>query len=107
MPMKIASMKKEKPSIAKPSPKTPPNVARRPPRGGYERRMRFRGPLSQSYPAAVALVLLALTPYLVLTTSIQPLQELFAKDTGLSAQALELTSGMANAAYAFGTVLAV
>jgi MFS family permease len=80
---------------------------RQPARRGTGALVRFRGPLADSYAGAVALVLFALTPYLVLTTAIQPLQELFAHDTGLSAQALELTSGMANAAYAFGTVLAV
>lgn len=69
--------------------------------------MRFRGPLSTSYPAAVVLVLLALTPYLVLTTASAPLAQLIAKDLGLSGRALGLASGMANAAYAVGAVLAV
>jgi MFS family permease len=69
--------------------------------------MRFRGPLADSYGGAVLLVLLALTPYLVLSTALQPLQPLIAKDLGLSARAMGLTSGMANAAYAFGAVLAV
>lgn len=69
--------------------------------------MRFRGPLSGSYPAAVLLVLLALTPYLVLTTASAPLEPFIAHDLGLSARALGLASGMANAAYAVGAVLAV
>jgi MFS family permease len=69
--------------------------------------MRFRGPLADSYPAAVVLVVCALVPYLVLTTAMTPLQQLVQKDTGLSPQALQLTGGMANAAYSFGTVLAV
>jgi MFS family permease len=69
--------------------------------------MRFRGPLADSYGGAVVLVLLALTPYLVLSTALQPLQPLIAKDLGLSARAMGLTAGMANAAYAFGAVLAV
>jgi MFS family permease len=69
--------------------------------------MRFRGPLADSYAGAVLLVLLALTPYLVLTTALQPLQPLIARDLGLSARAMGLTAGMANAAYAFGAVLAV
>jgi MFS family permease len=69
--------------------------------------MRFRGPLADSYGGAVLLVLLALTPYLVLTTALQPLQPLIAKDLGLSARAMGLTAGMANAAYAVGAVLAV
>jgi MFS family permease len=69
--------------------------------------MRFRGPLADSYGGAVLLVLLALTPYLVLSTALAPLQPLIAKDLGLSARAMGLTAGMANAAYAFGAVLAV
>jgi MFS family permease len=69
--------------------------------------MRFRGPLADNYAGAVVLVLCALVPYLVLTTAITPLEQLLQKDTGLSPTALQLTSGMANAAYSFGTVLAV
>lgn len=66
-----------------------------------------RGPLADRYPGAVALVLLALTPYLVLTTALQPLQQLISADLHLSAHALQLTDAMSNAAYAAGTVLAV
>ncbi|MCW2966816.1 MAG: putative transrane efflux protein [Solirubrobacteraceae bacterium] len=69
--------------------------------------MRFKGPLADSYPSAVALVVFALTPYLVLSTALTPLTPLLAKGVGLSPQGLQLTSGMANAAYAFGTVAAV
>jgi MFS family permease len=69
--------------------------------------MRFRGPLADSYPAAVALVVSALVPYLALSSAMTPLQPVLSKSLGLSPQALQLTSGMANAAYAFGTVMAV
>jgi MFS family permease len=69
--------------------------------------MRFRGPLADSYWSAVVLVVCALVPYLVLTTAVVPLQQVLQKDLGLSPGALALTSGMANAAYSFGTVLAV
>jgi MFS family permease len=69
--------------------------------------VRFRGPLADSYPGAVALVLLALTPYLALTTALLPLQRLIAEDLGMSTRSLTLGSGMANAAYAVGAVLAV
>jgi MFS family permease len=69
--------------------------------------MRFRGPLADSYPAAVALVVLALIPYLALTSAINPLAPILSKSLPLSPQALELSTGMANAAYAFGTVMAV
>ncbi len=69
--------------------------------------MRFRGPLADSYPAAVLLVLFALIPYLVLTSAMTPLQPVLMKSLGLSLGAQQLVNGMANAAYAFGTVLAV
>jgi MFS family permease len=69
--------------------------------------MRFRGPLADSYPAAVCLVVFALIPYLALSSAFTPLMPVLAKSLHLSDQALSLTTGMANAAYAFGTVLAV
>ncbi len=69
--------------------------------------MRFRGPLADSYPAAVALVVSALVPYLALSSAMTPLEPVLSKSLGLSPQALQITSGMANAAYAFGTVMAV
>ncbi len=69
--------------------------------------MRFRGPLADSYPAAAGLVVLALVPYLVLSSAFTPLLPALGKSLHLSPQALQLASGMANAAYAFGTVLSV
>jgi hypothetical protein len=68
--------------------------------------MRVRGPLADSYPAAVVLVVFALVPYLALTGAMTPLQPVLARSLHLSKQAVELTNGMSNAAYAFGTVLA-
>ena len=68
---------------------------------------RFRGPLANSYPAAVALVVFALIPYLALSSALTPLQPILSKSLPLSRQALEISTGMANAAYAFGTVLAM
>lgn len=69
--------------------------------------MRVRGPLADSYAAAAALVICALIPYLALTSAITPLTTIIGRQVGLGAQALQLTNGMANAGYAFGTVLAV
>jgi MFS family permease len=69
--------------------------------------MKLKGPLADSYPGAVALVVFALTPYLALSTALVPLTPNLAKSIGLSEQSLQLTSGMANAAYAFGTVAAI
>ncbi|HWD84293.1 MAG TPA: MFS transporter [Solirubrobacteraceae bacterium] len=69
--------------------------------------MRFRGPWSESYVAAATMVVFALVPYLALTAALTPLQTVLSKSLHLSAQSLQLTGGMANAAYAVGTVLAV
>jgi MFS family permease len=65
------------------------------------------GPLADNYWAAVALVILALTPFLVLTSAVSSLNELIAKSVHLSEPELEMTTGMANAAYCFGTVLSI
>jgi MFS family permease len=69
--------------------------------------MRFRGPLADSYPAAVMLVVCALIPYLALSSAINPLLPILSKSLPLSKQALQIATGMANAGYAFGTVMAV
>jgi MFS family permease len=66
-----------------------------------------RGPLAGSYPAAVALVILALVPFLMLTAAVSPLVPLISKSLGLSTSALDLTIALSDAGYAFGTVLAV
>jgi MFS family permease len=69
--------------------------------------MSRQGPLADNYWAAVALVILALTPFLVLTSSVSALGELIGKSVHLSEAELEMTTGMANAAYCFGTVLSI
>jgi MFS family permease len=69
--------------------------------------MERKGPLADSYWAAVGLVLMALTPFLVLSSAIFPMQEVLEKEVGLSEPAFQLTNSMANAGYCFGTVLAV
>lgn len=71
------------------------------------RRKELRGPLADSYPAAVVLVVCALVPFLLLTSAMTPLGPVVGKGAGLSKRALELTLAMSDAAYAFGTVLAV
>jgi MFS family permease len=63
-------------------------------------------PLRGSYPAAVAMALLALCPFLVLTTASSLLRPQLLHDLGTDAFALQLTSGLANAGYAFGAVAA-
>jgi MFS family permease len=69
--------------------------------------MKFKGPLAESYPAAVVLVICALVPYLALSSALTPLAQVIAKDLGMSKQGFQLTESLADAGYAFGTVLAV
>jgi MFS family permease len=66
-----------------------------------------QGPLAGRYPAVAAMVMLALIPYLALSAALEPLSPIVMRDLHMSAQTLSLGSGMANAAYAVGTVLAV
>lgn len=63
-------------------------------------------PLAGSYPAAVALALLALSPFIVLTTAASLFRAPLMKDLGTTAFGAELAGGLANAAYAFGAVAA-
>lgn len=66
-----------------------------------------QGPLAGRYPAAAAMVMFALIPYLALSAAIGPVTSIIGRDLHISAQGMSLASGMANAAYALGTVMAV
>ena len=66
-----------------------------------------RGPLAGRYPAVAAMVMFALIPYLALSAALDPLTPIIAKDLHTSLQTMSLSSGLGNAAYAVGTVLAV
>ena len=66
-----------------------------------------QGPWTGRYPAAAALVIFALVPYLALSAALQPLTPIIARDLHTSLQSMSLASGLANAGYAVGTVLAV
>ncbi len=66
-----------------------------------------QGPLAGRYPAAAAMVLFSLIPYLALSAAIAPITPIIARDLHMSLQELSLGSGLGNAAYAVGTVLAV
>src|SRR5438477_6796659 len=66
-----------------------------------------QGPFAGRYPAAAAMVMFALIPYLALSAAIGPVTPIIAHDLHMSLQELSLGSGMGNAAYAVGTVLAV
>ncbi|MBV9804056.1 MAG: MFS transporter, partial [Solirubrobacterales bacterium] len=66
-----------------------------------------RGPFSARYPAAAAMVVFALVPYLALSAALQPLTPIIARQLHTSLQTMSMGSGLANAGYAVGTVLAV
>jgi MFS family permease len=66
-----------------------------------------QGPLAGRYFAVAALVLCALIPYLALSAALDSLAPIIGRDLHMSAQAISLSAGMGNAAYAVGTVLAV
>jgi nucleotide-binding universal stress UspA family protein/MFS family permease len=65
------------------------------------------GPLAGRYAAAAAMVVLFLVPYLGLSAALQPLAPIISAQLHMSPQTLALASGLANAGYAVGTVLAV
>jgi MFS family permease len=66
-----------------------------------------QGRLAGHYPVAASMVIFALVPFLALSAALQPLTPIIAHQLHMSIQAITLGSGMANAAYAVGTVLAV
>jgi MFS family permease len=66
-----------------------------------------QGPLAGRYPAAAAMVMFALIPYLALSAAIGPVTPIIGRDLHMNSQAMSLGAGMANAAYAVGTVMAV
>ena len=66
-----------------------------------------QGPLAGRYPAVAAMVTLALIPYLALSAAFDPLVPIITEQLHMSEQAMSLSSGLGNAAYAVGTVLAV
>lgn len=66
-----------------------------------------RGPLAHHYWAAAAMVVFALVPYLALSAAIGPITPIIVRQLHMSGQTMALASGMSNAAYAVGTVLAV
>jgi MFS family permease len=66
-----------------------------------------QGPLAGRYPAAAAMVIFALVPYLGLSAALAPLTPMIGHQLHMSAQTMSLGLGLANAGYAVGTVLAV
>ncbi len=66
-----------------------------------------RGPLSNSYPAAVALVVFSLVPYLGLVAAVIPLTDVIARSLHLPTTELYIAISVSAGAYSLGTVLAV
>jgi Major Facilitator Superfamily len=66
-----------------------------------------QGPLAGRYFAVAAMVMFALIPYLALSAALGPITPIIAQQLHTSMQTLSLGSGLGNAAYAVGTVLAV
>jgi MFS family permease len=66
-----------------------------------------QGPLAGRYPVVAGMVMLALIPYLALSAALGAVTPIIAEQLHTSLQTMSLASGLANAAYAVGTVLAV
>jgi MFS family permease len=66
-----------------------------------------QGPLAGRYPAVATMVMAALIPYLALSAAVGPVMPIITRDLGTTPQAMSIGVGLANAAYAVGTVLAV
>jgi MFS family permease len=74
--------------------------------GGSARQLR-PGPLAGSYPAAMAMVILLLLPYLGLSGALQPITPYLPATSHMTPQTVSTADGLANAGYALGTVLAL
>ena len=65
----------------------------------------MRRPLEGSYWTTLAIVLLALSPNIVITTGYALLTKTLTLDVGIGKTGLEVTEGLANAGYAFGALV--
>jgi MFS family permease len=66
-----------------------------------------QGRLAGRYPAAATMVVCALVPYLALSAALGSVAPIISQQLHISLQTMSLASGLANAGYAMGTVLAV
>jgi MFS family permease len=66
-----------------------------------------QGRLAGRYSAAATMVVCALVPYLALSAALGSVAPIIATQLHMSLQTMSLASGLANAGYAMGTVLAV
>ena len=74
--------------------------------GGGARQLR-PGPLAGHYPAANAMVILLLLPYLGLSGALRPITPFLSAQLHMTPQTASIADGFANAGYALGTVLAL
>jgi MFS family permease len=65
------------------------------------------GPLAGRYPYVAAMAIVALVPYLTLSSALSPLTPYISRSLHMGPQTLSLGLGLGNAGYAAGTVLAV
>jgi len=65
------------------------------------------GPLAGNYAAATAMVLLLVIPYLGLSAALQRITPILSAQLHMTPQTASIADGLANAAYAVGTVLAL
>lgn len=65
-----------------------------------------RAPLGSRYPAGAAMALLALCPFIVLTTAFTLFERQVTHDLHTTTFLVELSNALANAGYAFGAVMA-
>lgn len=65
------------------------------------------GPLAGRYPFVATMAILALVPYLTLSSALTPLSPFIEHDLHMGPQTLSLGLGLGNAGYAVGTILAV
>jgi MFS family permease len=66
-----------------------------------------QGPFARHYPVIATMVVLALVPYLTLSAALGPVITVIASQLHMSMQTAALATGLANAGYAVGTILAV
>src|ERR1700729_3929059 len=66
-----------------------------------------QGPFAGRYPAVASMVVFALVPYLALSGALGAITPTIAANLHTSLQTMSIGFGLANAAYAVGTVLAV
>ncbi len=66
-----------------------------------------QGPLAGRYPFVASMVVFALVPYLALSGALGPITPTITSNLHMSLQTFALGAGLANAAYAVGTVLSV